>query len=114
MSMFCYQCEQTAKGTGCDVSGVCGKNPEVAALQDMLIHCTKMLGRFVTELRAMGVKDREADRFIVEALFATVTNVDFDPERLEKTLRELFSETAKEAQKKSAIQSQDLLKGFGM
>ena len=88
MSMFCYQCEQTAKGTGCDVSGVCGKNPEVAALQDMLVHCTKILGRFVTELRAMGVKDREADRFIVEALFATVTNVNFDPDRLEKTLRE--------------------------
>ena len=88
MSMFCYQCEQTAKGTGCDVSGVCGKNPEVAALQDMLIHCAKILGHFVTELRAMGINDREADRFIVEALFTTVTNVNFDPERLENRLRE--------------------------
>ena len=68
MSMYCYQCEQTAKGTGCDAMGVCGKDPEVAALQDMLIHCAKTLGRFVTELRAVGVKDREADRFIVEAM----------------------------------------------
>ena len=88
MSMFCYQCEQTAKGSGCDVSGVCGKKPEVAALQDMLIHCAKTLGRFVTELRAMGVKDSEADRFIVEALFTTVTNVNFDPQRLENMLRQ--------------------------
>jgi hydroxylamine reductase len=88
MSMFCYQCEQTAKGTGCDVSGVCGKKPEVAALQDMLIHCAKILGRLVTELRAMGIKDPEADRFIVEALFTTITNVNFDPERLEGRLRE--------------------------
>ena len=88
MSMFCYQCEQTAKATGCDVSGVCGKKPEVAALQDMLIHCAKILGSFVTELRATGIKDREADRFIVEALFTTITNVNFDPERLEQTLRE--------------------------
>jgi len=88
MSMFCYQCEQTAKGTGCDVSGVCGKKPEVAALQDMLIRSAKILGRFVTELRAMGIKDREADRFIVEALFTTITNVNFDPERLEAQLRQ--------------------------
>ena len=88
MSMFCYQCEQTAKGTGCNVSGVCGKKPEVAALQDMLIHCAKILGRLVTELRATGIKDREADRFIVEALFTTITNVNFDPERIENRLRE--------------------------
>ena len=88
MSMFCYQCEQTAKGTGCDVSGVCGKKPAVAALQDTLVRCAKVLGRFVTELRGMGVSDREADRFIVKALFTTVTNVNFDPGRLEAQLRQ--------------------------
>ena len=88
MSMFCYQCEQTAKGTGCNIIGVCGKDPEVAALQDLLVHCAKILGRFVTELRAMGIKDRKADLFIVEALFTTITNVNFDPARLEVQLRQ--------------------------
>ena len=87
MSMFCYQCEQTARGTGCVVSGECGKKPEVAALQDMLVHCAKKLGRFVTELGALGIKDRDADHFIVEALFTTVTNVSFDPQRIEDQLR---------------------------
>lgn len=87
--MFCYQCEQTAKGTGCTVAGVCGKDPRTAALQDLLIYATKGLGMVAHRARQVGVRDREADVFILEALFSTVTNVDFDPERLAGLLRRL-------------------------
>ena len=83
MDMFCYQCEQTGKGAGCTVRGVCGKDAETAALQDMLVLGAKVLARYVRRLRGFGVTDREADAFIDQALFTTVTNVDFDPDRLE-------------------------------
>ena len=87
MSMFCYQCEQTAKGTGCTVQGVCGKAPDAAALQDLLVHAAEGVSQYAHRARKVGVKPTEADRFVVEALFATVTNVDFDPERLADTIR---------------------------
>jgi len=83
IKMFCYQCEQTAKGTGCTVQGVCGKDAETAALQDLLVHATKGLSMCAHRARQLGVKDHEADVFTVEALFSTVTNVNFDPERLQ-------------------------------
>jgi len=82
MSMFCYQCEQTAKGTGCTVAGVCGKDADTAALQDLLVHAAKGLAMYAHRGRPLGVKDREIDVFTVEALFTTVTNVNFDPARL--------------------------------
>ena len=59
MSMFCYQCEQTAKGTGCTAFGVCGKDPETAALQDLVIHQAKGIARYAHRARAFDVKDRE-------------------------------------------------------
>jgi len=80
--MFCFQCEQTAKGTGCNISGVCGKKPDVAALQDLLVFAAKGLGRYAHRLAGMGVTDREANVFIVEALFTTITNVNFDVDSL--------------------------------
>jgi hydroxylamine reductase len=79
--MFCYQCEQTAGGTGCTKFGVCGKNPEVAALQDLLIYALKGLSHVVVEGRRHGVVDRSSDRFMAEAIFSTLTNVNFDAER---------------------------------
>ncbi len=82
MNMFCFQCEQAAKGTGCEVSGVCGKKPEVAALQDVLIYQLKGIGYLAHQARLSGVSDDEINRFTVEGLFTTVTNVDFDPQRL--------------------------------
>jgi len=88
MSMFCYQCEQTAKGTGCTVKGVCGKNADCAALQDLLIQAAKGLGRWLHRARQSGATNRLLDRFITEALFSTITNVNFDPERLADLLRE--------------------------
>jgi len=80
--MFCYQCEQTAKGAGCTVHGVCGKDPQTAALQDVLIHATKGLAQYAHRARQLGVSDREIDVFVLKALFSTITNVNFDPARL--------------------------------
>lgn len=79
--MFCYQCEQTAFGTGCTKVGVCGKSPEVAALQDLLTYALKGLSLFVAEGRKVGVVDREVNVFTVQAMFSTLTNVDFDADR---------------------------------
>jgi len=79
--VFCYQCEQTAKGEGCTKSGVCGKQPEVAALQDLLIYALKGLSLYAIEGRKVGVNDREVNVFTCEGTFSTLTNVDFDPER---------------------------------
>jgi len=79
--MFCYQCEQTAKGTGCTVQGVCGKLPEVAALQDLLLYTLMGLSQVATEGRKVAVTDRETNTFTVKAAFSTLTNVDFDPDR---------------------------------
>ena len=80
--MFCYQCEQTAKGEGCTIAGVCGKQPDVAALQDLLIHALKGLALYAVEGRKAGVNEREVNVFTCEALFATLTNVNFDSHRL--------------------------------
>ena len=84
--MYCYQCEQTAKGTGCTSFGVCGKNPETAVLQDLLLYLTKGISMYAHRARTLGAKDKEADVFVIEALFSTVTNVDFDPERLKSII----------------------------
>ncbi|HPU30471.1 MAG TPA: hypothetical protein PLM71_09130, partial [Syntrophorhabdaceae bacterium] len=79
--MFCYQCEQTAKGEGCTKVGVCGKQPDVAALQDLLIYTLSELSLYAVEGRKVGIIDRDINVFTIEALFATLTNVNFDPER---------------------------------
>nr|WP_276609530.1 hydroxylamine reductase [Desulfuromonas acetexigens] len=84
--MFCYQCEQAANG-GCTKIGVCGKKPDVAALQDLLIFGLKGVAFWANEARKAGKKDAEVDRFMIEGLFTTVTNVDFDPEAIAKILR---------------------------
>ncbi|SDB33003.1 hydroxylamine reductase [Desulfonatronum thiosulfatophilum] len=88
MNMFCYQCEQTAKGEGCEKIGVCGKQPDVAALQDLLVHALQGLGIVAHEGRKVGVKRADADAFVCEALFSTLTNVDFDPERFKPLIEQ--------------------------
>ena len=79
--MFCYQCEQTAKGEGCTKIGVCGKQPEVAVLQDLLIYGLRGLALYAVEGRKVGIIDHEVNVFTCEATFSTLTNVDFDPDR---------------------------------
>lgn len=83
--MFCNQCEQTEKGTGCTTIGVCGKTPTVAGLQDLLIDNVKGLAMWLHRARGLGVaEDPEANLFIMNALFATLTNVNFDEEAFRK------------------------------
>ena len=79
--MFCNQCEQTAKTGACEKIGVCGKNEEVSNLQDLLIHATQGLALYAAEGRKQGIIDETADLFTMEAIFSTLTNVDFDPAR---------------------------------
>ena len=85
--MFCFQCQETAGCTGCTVSGVCGKKPEVAAMQDLLVYVTKGLSAVTTQLRAEG-KDvcPGLDRLITENLFITITNANFDNEVIIKRI----------------------------
>jgi hydroxylamine reductase len=79
--MFCYQCEQTAQGKGCTKIGVCGKQPDVAALQDLLVYALKGLSQYAVEARKKGIVDSDVNVFTVKALFSTLTNVDFDADR---------------------------------
>lgn len=107
--MFCYQCEQTAQGSGCTVRGVCGKDAETAALQDLLMHSAKGLSTYAHRARELGAEDREINVFTLEALFSTVTNVNFDPKRLQGLLlkaaeirdraRALYEEASKKARR---------------
>ncbi len=90
MSMFCYQCEQTARGTGCTAGGVCGKDVTTARLQDCLLYGAKGVGMIAQELRRYGVVDHEIDVFVVQVLFTTVTNVNFDPARLQQLAQQLY------------------------
>ncbi len=87
MYVFCNQCEQTAGGTGCTVNGVCGKTPEVAALQDLLIHQLKGIAAIAVAGAAVGVIDDVADEYTNGALFSTITNVDFDAEHIAGLIR---------------------------
>jgi hydroxylamine reductase len=82
MSMFCYQCEQTAKGTGCTTAGVCGKDASTAKLQDLLVHAAKGIAMYGHRARQLGAASEETDRFLIEALFTTVTNVNFSVENV--------------------------------
>lgn len=81
--MFCNQCEQTAQGIGCTKIGVCGKPEGVAALQDLLTYAVQGLSLVAVEGRKVGVTDNEIDRFSLQAIFACLTNVDFDPLRFQ-------------------------------
>ncbi len=90
-NMFCYQCQETAGCSGCTKSGVCGKRPETAALQDLLIWTTKGLSAVTTQLRREGkTVDASVNHLITENLFTTITNVNFDDDtiraRIEATL----------------------------
>lgn len=79
--MYCNQCEQTAKGIACTTVGVCGKNEQVADIEDLLIYALCGMSLFAHEARQKGIVDQDIDRFTMEAIFATLTNVNFDPER---------------------------------
>ncbi len=85
--MFCNQCQETAKNTGCTVKGVCGKTEEVANLQDLLVYLCKGLSYATTEARKSGIDTREEGRFITKSLFMTITNANFDKEDILNAIR---------------------------
>ena len=78
MSMFCYQCQEAANCKGCTIKGVCGKTEDLAKAQDLLIYITKGISVFSTKARELGVENNEVNKFVVESLFATITNANFD------------------------------------
>ena len=85
--MFCFQCQETAGCKGCTQVGVCGKKPEVAAMQDLLIYVTKGLSAVTTRLRAEGKPvSREVNHLVTENLFITITNANFDREAIIKAI----------------------------
>jgi hydroxylamine reductase len=86
--MFCFQCEQTAKGEGCTKIGVCGKQPDVAALQDLLIHAVKGISKVALAGKKVAVYSGDANKFTCEAIFSTLTNVDFDADRFVALIKE--------------------------
>jgi hydroxylamine reductase len=79
--MFCYQCEQTAKGEGCTKIGVCGKQPDTAVLQDLLMYTLKGLSQAAVAAKKAGISDPQINKYTCEAIFSTLTNVDFDSDR---------------------------------
>ena len=80
--MFCYQCEQTMKGEGCQVVGNCGKDETTADLQDLLIYALKGISMYAHRAQQLGASDADIDAFTVNAIYATLTNVNFDPARI--------------------------------
>ncbi|HEY5675059.1 MAG TPA: hydroxylamine reductase, partial [Malonomonas sp.] len=93
--MFCYQCEGAAQGTGCDKVGVCGKSPQVSDLQDLLVYALKGTAFWANLARGNGAKDAEIDRFMIKALFTTVTNVDFSDASVTEVIKEAIALKAK-------------------
>lgn len=86
--MFCFQCEQTDKGTGCTTVGNCGKTATVSREQDLLIHSLKGLSQYTSRASKLGASDPEIDHFSLEAAFSTLTNVNFDEQRFVTYLKD--------------------------
>jgi hydroxylamine reductase len=89
--MFCEQCEQTASGQGCHQWGACGKSPEVNAVQDLSIYLLRGLAPVALQAGELGISTLEVDRFVCEAIFATMTNVNFDRQRFADDVRHTIS-----------------------
>lgn len=100
--MFCEQCEQTASGQGCHQWGNCGKSPEVNGVQDVLIYCVRSLATVALMARDCAIATRDTNRFVCEAIFATMTNVNFDDQQLTEYIRKAI---ALRDDLKAAIQS---------
>ncbi|MEA3452024.1 MAG: hydroxylamine reductase [Bacteroidota bacterium] len=88
MSMFCYQCQETAKNTGCTIRGVCGKSEELANMQDLLIFLLKGISIYATKAREFGIENKKANKFVFDGLFMTITNANFDDDRFIEAVRE--------------------------
>ena len=89
--MFCFQCQETMKNTGCTRRGMCGKPADVANLQDLLIYLLKGISFWGTRGRGMGVNHPETNLFVAKALFATITNANFDPDAFVALVKEAIA-----------------------
>jgi hydroxylamine reductase len=89
--MFCYQCQETAKGTGCTVKGVCGKTDKVAKLQDLLIYTLKGMATVQKKGLDAGIRFPKANRFMINGLFMTITNTNFDDEAIIKEIKDALA-----------------------
>lgn len=89
-AMFCYQCQETARGTGCEIRGVCGKQPETSARMDLLLYAVRGVALINRALREKGEPSREASHLIIDALFTTITNANFDNPSLDDYIRRAF------------------------
>ncbi len=87
MSMFCYQCQEAAKGTGCTIQGVCGKKPETSSLQDLLLYTAKGVSIVRQEAKKHGFDTAAADLYVMESLFITITNANFDDEKISAKIK---------------------------
>ena len=103
--MFCYQCEQTSKGEGCQTLGVCGKDETTATLQDLLIHVIKGVAMYAHRAAQLGASDPEIDAFTIKAIFSTLTNVNFDPDRLVELIHEAITtrDTARDMYERASV-----------
>ncbi|CZR95978.1 MULTISPECIES: hydroxylamine reductase [Clostridioides] len=90
MSMFCYQCQETAKGTGCEIRGVCGKSEEVAKLQDLLVYVTKNISEIVVKGKIDVNSINEINHQVIKSLFITITNANFDDNAIEKQIYKMI------------------------
>jgi hydroxylamine reductase len=86
--MFCFQCQETAKGTGCTIAGVCGKTEKLANMQDLLVFVMKGISIFATRAREIGIENDKVNKFIIDGLFMTITNANFDQDRFVVKIRE--------------------------
>ena len=94
-NMFCYQCQETARCQGCTVSGVCGKKPDVAAMQDLLVDVTRGLAAVTTALRVQGAAvDPAVNHQITYSLFVTITNANFDKEAIRADIQAVMDRKA--------------------
>jgi hydroxylamine reductase len=91
MSMFCFQCQEASKGTGCTIKGVCGKTEEVSNIQDLLIHVLKGISIVNEKAMENGLQFDKVNRFMIEGLFATITNANFDPAAFRKRITEAIA-----------------------
>src|SRR5512136_437519 len=91
MSMFCYQCQEAAKGKGCEIKGVCGKSEEVAKLQDLLIYTLKGISEIVVKGKLDVKSFRDVNHEVLNSLFMTITNANFDEAAFEKEINRMIA-----------------------
>lgn len=107
MSMFCYQCQETAKGTGCEIKGVCGKNEEVAKLQDLLIYVCKGISEIVVKGKLDPKSLSEVNHQVLKSLFITITNANFDESAIEVQIKKMLGIRDELSAKVSGVELKD-------